>query len=165
MGKSCAPIEKVYKSAKNDKSVEGWSTYKKKSDESEQSSSNNLCVDDEDECLTKTEKPKEKKSVVKEALLSPKLKDALNGAVYHPAKPYQIWLAPFKDKHGILYSGNYVWITTPAYWTYAGVKVPSANAQWKESEKLAPAYIQNYTPPSNPLQQAADALNNKQVRK
>ena len=132
-GESCADITDIYKAAKTDPNPKGWSVTKDPT--REKSNENTASFDDLDEIdgymdnSSMNEAVAKNKAIVKvkKSKLKTPQKDALSAAVFHPEKPYQIWLAPWIDSNKILHSGSYAWFTTPSYWTYAGEMVSNNN--------------------------------------
>jgi len=130
-GESCADITDIYHGSLSDHNPKGWSvtndpTLDKKSNNSN-NQNNDLSILDED-FSNKNSNDKKNKSLITKKKLKEIQTDSLQGAVYHPAKPYQIWL--FDSTH-ILHSGSYAWFTTPSYWTYGGFRFYRTRHDWK----------------------------------
>ncbi len=53
-------------------------------------------------------------------------REALQGPVFIPAKPYRYWVAPWTDANGIAHSGEMQYFVVPGRFTYGTLDTPGA---------------------------------------
>lgn len=132
---ACSPLKTVYEASVSDEGSIGYSVLD--SDNIDKKENNSTVSVNEGFDLVSNDSEKQKRpSVERKELASPLNSGFKAGeAEWHPPVPYQVWLAPWVDRKGILNSGQYSWFTSKGYWTIEGIKVSHVHENGFESSE------------------------------
>lgn len=113
MPDACAPVHDNYDAARGDASWNGWMAGDPDGSKYEES------LKDHKKKKKDKDKDKPAQPAVPAALQVPG-RDAAQGPIYAPPRPWLVWLAPYSRADGTLESGTYVWFTSEGHWNYLG---------------------------------------------